>query len=168
MTSPSANSADGPRSVGNVELCLVQHGQAKTKDQDPDRALTDKGAADVMRVARCATEQLGVRPTRVFHSGKTRALQTAEAWSQLLATGVEAASGLDPNDDPSIWASRLDSETSDLLVVGHLPHLQRLAALLLTGDADRPVLRFHQGGLVVVERNDERWVTSVLLPPDAA
>jgi phosphohistidine phosphatase len=54
------------------------------------------------------------------------------------------------------------------MLIGHLPHLGRLAALLLTGDADRSVVRFRQGGLVGVERTDTGWVVSVLLPPETA
>ncbi len=54
------------------------------------------------------------------------------------------------------------------MLVGHLPHLGRLAALRLTGDADSSVIRFRQGGLVGVERTDTGWVVSVVLPPHAA
>jgi phosphohistidine phosphatase len=39
-----------------------------------------------------------------------------------------------------------------MMLVGHLPHLARLAGLLLAGDPDRPVIAFGQGGLVGLER----------------
>ena len=150
-----------------MQLHLVQHGQAKTEDEDPQRPLTDQGADDVARVARHAVEQLGVRATRVVHSGKTRARQTAEIWGSLLHADVEQADALAPNDDPTTWIERLDAESEDLMLVGHLPYLGRLASLLLTGDADRTVIGFRQGGLVGMERTDTGWVVSVMLPPDA-
>src|SRR6266702_736262 len=112
-----------------VHLYLVQHGQAKAEADDPERPLTDQGVADVEGVARHAVNHLGVRPARVAHSAKTRARQTAEIWARLLDADIAPSDGLAPNDDPATWAARLDSEVDDLMVVGHLPHLGRLAAL---------------------------------------
>jgi phosphohistidine phosphatase len=148
-----------------VRLYLVQHGQAKSEDEDPERPLTDRGVEDVTRVARQAVEQLGVRVARVVHSGKTRARQTAEVWGGVLEAGVEQADALAPNDDPTVWLQRLDAAADDLMLVGHLPHLTRLAGLL-TGVAERPVIRFRQGGLVGLERSGKGWLVSVVLPPD--
>ena len=148
-----------------MQLFLVQHGRAKTEDEDPDRPLTDQGVEDVDAVARHAIARLGVRPARVLHSGKTRARQTAEAWGGLLDVVVEPADALAPNDDPTIWLERLRSEPDDVMLVGHLPHLARLAGLLLVDAADRPVVKFRQGGLVALERTDTGWVVSVVLPP---
>ena len=149
-------------------LYLVQHGQAKAESEDPERPLTDQGVDDVTRVARHCVERLAVRPARVLHSGKTRAHQTAEIWGGLLGVDVEATDALAPNDDPTIWAERVDAETDDLMLVGHLPHLARLAGLLLTGADDRPVIQFRPGGLVALERIDTGWEVSAALPPGVA
>jgi phosphohistidine phosphatase len=151
-----------------VRLYLVQHGQAKAENEDPERPLTDRGIDDVARVAGQAVKQLGVRAARVAHSGKSRARQTAEVWGELLDADVEQAEALAPNDDPTIWVERLDAEAGDLMLVGHLPHLARLAALLLTGHSDHSVIRFRQAGLLALERTDTGWVVSLLLPPDSA
>jgi phosphohistidine phosphatase len=152
--------------VGGVQLYLVQHGQAMTEAEDPERPLTDQGADAVAQVARYAVGQLGVRPARVVHSGKTRARQTAEIWTGLINCDVEQGNGLAPNDDPTRWMERLGVETGDLMLVGHLPHLARLAGLLLTGDSDRAVIRFRPGGLVGLGGSGTSWVASLVLPPD--
>jgi phosphohistidine phosphatase len=151
-----------------VRLYLVQHGQAKTENEDPERPLTDQGLDDVARVASHAVERLGVWATRVVHSGKTRARQTAEVWGGLLDVDVEQADALAPNDDATIWVERLDAEADDLMLVGHLPHLARLAGLLLTGVSSHSVIRFQQGGLVGLQRADTVWVVLVVLPPQGA
>jgi phosphohistidine phosphatase len=44
------------------------------------------------------------------------------------------------------------------MLVGHLPHLARLAGLLLTGSSDRSVIRFCQGGLVGLEQTHTGWM----------
>jgi phosphohistidine phosphatase len=150
-----------------VRLYLVQHGQAKSETEDPERPLTDQGRAEVARVAHQAVEVAGMRPARVVHSGKTRARQTAEVWGGLLGIPVEEADGLAPNDDPGSWAGRLGSAGDDLLLVGHLPHLGRLAALLLIGSPDAPLVGFRPGGVVGLEQADTGWVIWVVMPPQA-
>src|SRR5207302_6276576 len=140
--------------VTTVRLYLVQHGQAKAEDEHPERPLTDQGASDVDRVARLAVGQLGVRPARVLHSGKTRSRQTAEAWGRLLDTDVEQSEGLAPNDDPTTWLTRLTTEADDLMLVGHLPHLARLVGALVTGTPERAIVGFRQGELVGLARDD--------------
>jgi phosphohistidine phosphatase len=148
-----------------MRLYLVQHGQAKSETEDPERPLTDQGVDDVVRVARHAVETLELRPAWVLHSGKTRARQTAGLWADVLGVDAEAADAMAPNDDPTIWAERVGAETDDLMLVGHLPHLARLTGLLLTGTTERTLVRFQQGGLVALERTDTGWEVSVVLPP---
>jgi phosphohistidine phosphatase len=140
-----------------VQLYLVQHGQAKTENEDPERPLTNKGVDDVARVARHAVEQLGVRGARVAHSGKTRARQTAEIWGGLLDTDIEQADALAPNDDPTTWVERLNADADDILLVGHLPHLTRRPSA--HGTHQQPSWAPH------LERSDQGWVVSVVLPP---
>ena len=140
---------------------LVRHGDAKGQDVDPQGHLTDRGAQDVRRVATEAVADLDVRPVSIFHSGKARSRQTAEIWGGLVGVEAKESDGLAPNDDPSAWAQRLVGEGDDVMIVGHLPHLERLVGLLVTGDADRPVVGFPAGGLVVVDRGDDGWLVAV-------
>jgi phosphohistidine phosphatase len=147
-----------------MRLYLVQHGEAKAEDEDPDRPLTDRGAADVRRVAGLAAAA-GITIERICHSGKTRAQQTAEAWGEALGARVEVAEALAPRDDPSVWAKRLTTETGEIMLVGHLPHLARLAGALLTDDPERPVVAFQPGGLVGLEQGETGWSVALALPP---
>src|SRR3954465_11120944 len=135
-----------------MRVYLVRHGEAERENVDPERHLTDRGAEEVRRIAPAAVDDLGVRPTRIVHSGKARARQTAEIWGGLVDAQVAETDGLAPNDDPSIWAARLNSEGDGLMLVGHLPHLERLTSLLVSGEADRTVAEFPAGGLVCLER----------------
>lgn len=151
-----------------MRLYLVQHGEAKTEQEDPQRPLADRGASDVSRVARTAVETHIVTAARIVHSGKTRARQTAEIWGEALGVPVDESEGLAPLDDPRIWANRLTAETGDVMLVGHLPHLAKLAGLLLVGDADRAVIAFRPGGLVGLDQREAGWSASLVVPPAAA
>jgi phosphohistidine phosphatase len=150
-----------------VTVYFVQHGQAKPEDEDPQRPLTDRGGEDVTWVAHWAIDRFGVRPSRVVHSGKTRSRQTAEIWGRLLDVDPEEGDTLAPNDDPATWVRRLAEETGDVMLVGHLPHLTRLASMLLSGDPDRQLIGFQHGGLLAVQHTDGGWIVALLLPPAA-
>jgi phosphohistidine phosphatase len=106
-----------------MRLYLVQHGEAKTEQEDPERPLTDRGAEEVRRVATRATERARLAIGQILHSGKTRARQTAEIWAEVLGVPVDQSEALAPLDDPKVWAARLDTGLEDLMLVGHLPHL---------------------------------------------
>jgi phosphohistidine phosphatase len=154
-----------------MRIYLVQHGQAVSSDENPDRPLSTDGRTETNRMADFAATSGEVAPVRIWHSGKTRAAQSAEILAAALKPplGVRSSDGLDPKDDPETWATRLPEMSQDVMLVGHLPHLSRLASALLAGDASRGVLRFAHAGIVCLEF-DQQWrlvwaVTPALLPP---
>ncbi len=141
-----------------MRVYLVQHGLAKDKSEDPARPLSDQGREDVTRCAGFLSLFEKPRPAKILHSGKLRAAQTAEMIAEAWG-GIEFKHMLDlaPNDDPSIWSAHLASMNTDLLLVGHLPHLQRLAGLLICGDPAREAVHFRNGGVVCLERRETGW-----------
>ncbi len=90
-----------------MQVYLVQHGLAKSKEEDPARPLTAAGREEVERVARAAAAA-GVRPASILHSGKLRAGQTAEIFAAHTksAEGAHAVEGLDPLARGSGWRRR--------------------------------------------------------------
>jgi len=148
-------------------LYLVQHAEAKSKEEDPERDLTEKGRRDLERVARYL-KRLHVQVGHIFHSGKTRAQSTAEILAQQVGptAGVSEAPGLKPLDDPEIWAERVADLQEDTLLVGHLPHLGKLASLLTSGDQEKGVVNFQMGGVVRLRRDEGNWGGAWMLVPD--
>ncbi len=139
-------------------LYLVQHGEAKSEKEDPERGLTDKGRADVQKTALLA-QNWKISTSALFHSNKTRALETARIMADHLgAKGFSGADGLAPLDAPGIWAERIAAMSEDAMLVGHLPHLAKLAGLLLCGDKEEMPVDFKMGGIVCLKRFDDgRW-----------
>ena len=146
-------------------LYLVQHGKAKSKDEDPDRPLTAEGRREVEAVMLLMMRYGGVTAARVAHSGKLRAAETARIIGSKLDVEVMEEDGLKPMDDPSVWAGRLDDDADDLMLVGHLPHLPKLASLLLCGDPDAGVVEFSNGGVVCLRFEDGSWALEWSIPP---
>jgi phosphohistidine phosphatase len=139
-------------------ILLVHHGDAVSPGVDPARPLSERGLGEVARLADEAATR-GVKPDIIWHSGKLRARQTAQAFWRACnpLAPLSAARGLLP-DDPPIWMrDQLAGETRSIVVVGHMPHIPRLLRLLLTGDADAVSVDFPQHGCVALEADGTRW-----------
>ena len=146
---------------------LVQHGEAQPKSQDPDRPLTPAGREAVERVAAWAA-RAGLKVEQIRHSGKLRAEQTAAIFAQQLqpGQGTTASSSLGPNGDVGPVAAELADCPYSVMIVGHLPFLGRLAGLMLAGEPQRHLVRFRNGGLVGLVREEEKWTVACLVPPE--
>ena len=75
--------------------------------------------------------------------------------------------GLSPLDNPDIWAARLIDIQDDAILVGHLPHLARLASLLLCGNSEKNIVAFRMAGVVCLKRDDAGvWSLQWMLTPE--
>ncbi len=157
-----------------MDVYLMQHGVAVAEEVDPTRPLTADGRAAVDRVAERA-RRAGVRIDRCVHSGKVRAEQTARILAEALGAKIEQRTGLAPSDPVAPFADWIGQEarsTPDaaIAVVGHLPFLDRLAALLVAGDERAQAVRFQNAGLVrlVPKRDTDGYTVAWVLVPDLA
>jgi phosphohistidine phosphatase len=146
-----------------MTLYLVQHGEAKSEAEDPERPLTARGRDDVARLAALLARS-GMRVARLEHSGKRRARETADILAAAIAATSTARSGLAPNDPVGALASEVSALTEDVMLVGHLPQLGRLVSLLLTRREEPSVVAFTPGTLVRLDRAAD-WVVVWVLPP---
>jgi phosphohistidine phosphatase len=149
-------------------LYLIQHGEAKSEKEDLARPLSEKGVKDVRKGASFISSNTGIAVESIFHSGKLRAAQTAGIVEEYFkpGKGVSERDELAPMDDPAVWAKRLETEGTDLVLVGHLPHLARLASLLLCGNPDAGAVNFHMGGIVCLKREEGRWSVDWMIIPE--
>jgi len=147
-----------------MNIYLVQHALALSKEDDPERGLSEKGMADTRRIVELLAGRVG--PARIVHSGKKRARQTAELLAESLnSQQVEEMLDLDPMADPGVWAAHLAAMTDDVMIVGHMPHVSRLASLLLVGDANAEVVRFSNAGVVCLGRDEAGWSLRWMVTP---
>ncbi len=149
-----------------MDFFLVRHGEAKLDSEDRRRPLSDQGRSDVEKVARAAVVK-ELRIAEILHSDKLRARQTAEILARFLspAGGVREISGLSPEDDPLLAKAELEAAEGSLMLVGHLPHLGRLASLLLTGDSEKKVVAFPAAAMVCLSRVAGAWNLGWALGP---
>jgi len=136
----------------NVKLYLAQHGQAVDKRIDPERPLSDQGLQEVGSVANYL-RQSDVKIKDIYHSGKSRAAQTAGIFADVLDINhLNEIDGINPNDPVEPIVDTINNWTEDTMIVGHMPFLPHMASHLLTGkppsDSD-----YLPGNIVCLERD---------------
>ena len=137
-----------------MALYLVQHGKSLPKDVDPECSLSKEGVSEVKLIAGVA-ENYHVKVQKIFHSGKKRASQTAALLYDILKPPQEVAEmpGLGPMDDVDAVVPKLDVD-ANVMLVGHLPFMERLVSRLTTGRAEHTIFKFQNGGIVCLDQEE--------------
>jgi phosphohistidine phosphatase len=153
-----------------MRLYLVQHGEAEPKEKHANRPLTSTGRNEIGRTAEFV-KRAGIRLHEIRHSRKLRAQQSAEVIGKQVKAerGVVAADGLAPKDNVEAVAAGINEQNEDIMLVGHLPFLERLATFLVTGNADaQPIVRFQRGGCCCLEREQDegKWAVLWMVVPE--
>jgi len=151
-----------------MKLYLVQHATAVPKEINSDRPLTEQGRQDTEKVA-AFIKPLNIAVEYLWHSQKTRAAQTAEILSNVIEvkTAQAGRDDLAPNDDVTPLKDDLARLQHDIMIVGHLPFLGKLASLLLTGSESADTVAFKNSGIVCLNRSEQsRWQVDWAITPE--
>lgn len=138
-----------------MRLYLVQHGKALSKDENTQRPLSDVGRQESEKIA-AFLKQRDIAIDLIWHSKKLRAAQTAQIISVSITTQrIEERDDLNPLDPVDKFPQELLDLNKDIMIVGHLPFLQKLSSLLLTGTQDKEPVSFANSGVVCLEHKEE-------------
>ncbi len=147
---------------------LVRHGEAVSAALDPQRPLSAHGRAQVAELGQLALSR-NVTVAEVLHSGILRARQTAEILAGYLQPpgGLRLSVGLLPEDDPECVKIELEAAVEPILLVGHLPFMDRLASLLLRGDRGLSKAEFSPATMVSCAKIEAMWRIEWQIGPTA-
>lgn len=148
-----------------MELYLMQHGSAFSKDIDPEEPLSPVGREQIIKSAQ-AVRRMGLAFDVVVASPKTRSQQTAGVVCELIGFPEE---NIVVTDKVKAMASPAESiefleqykNQGAVLVAGHLPNLARVAGELLS-PGHAPAIQFSNGGLTRIDVWEERDKAPVL------
>ncbi|HPD18569.1 MAG: phosphohistidine phosphatase SixA [Candidatus Goldbacteria bacterium] len=146
-----------------MNLYLVQHGKSRSKEEDVNRPLNAEGIKQTENVAGKFIQKKLENPAIIFCSNKLRAKQTAEILGQIInpAKGINVSDDLNPDDNPFVWFKKINKIDETVMIVGHLPHLKRLASLLIP---DNESINFVNSGIVCIAKEKSKWIlTDVVL-----
>ena len=137
-----------------MKLTLLRHAKSERdspSDLDFDRSLTERGRADSKRIGQ-EIRNLGLSFDLVLASPAQRVVET-----------LEGVGGLAPQFDDQIYDAStgqlleivrsVDNMVQSLMLVGHNPGFERLAATL----TDNAVDNVPTGALIEIELSVEHW-----------
>ena len=119
-----------------MKLYLVQHGISLSEEVDPEKSLSPDGEERSRKIAEFLKEK-SVQVDVLWHSPKKRAVQTAHILSETVASPeIQERKDLNPMDPVGNLSKEIEPLNKNLMIVGHLPFLQKLISLLLSGKED--------------------------------
>lgn len=149
-----------------MKLYLSQHGEQLPKDDDANEPLSEKGKTDVTNVASFFSPET-VEVNKIQHSVKQRAKETAELFAELIPLDVkiEERQGLKAMDDVQAMAHEVNALSENIMLVGHLPFMEKLCGILLTDNENRRPVIFERGCLVCLELEEGQWSINWVVKP---
>jgi phosphohistidine phosphatase len=148
-----------------MKLYLIQHGLALAKEEDPERPLSTQGKAETQRTAEYLKSR-SIKVDAIWHSTKLRAVQTVEIIDEAIACGkIQAREDMNPLDTVEKFHEKILAANKDIMIIGHLPFLQKLADSLLTGSEESKIIAFKNSGVVSLDY-DEKWTIGWLVSPE--
>ncbi len=137
-----------------MELYLMQHGTALSKELDEDRPLSPVGRDQLVKSAE-AVKKLGIGLDLIVASPATRSLQTAQIVAAQVGypeSAILQVNAVKPMARPEEVVEFLHEheDKGSVLIAGHLPSLEKIAALLISHRGEA-ALAFQNGGLTCIE-----------------
>jgi len=147
-----------------MKIYFVQHGKAGDIDRDGERHLTVEGRSETSIVA-SHMKRVGISIQEILHSGKMRARETAEIFGgKLSVKRVGSIDGMNPMDSTKDFVQNIDR--GDVMYVGHLPHLEKTVALLVTGNHTTNPIKVKNSGVICLQGEENQWEIAWYLTPE--
>ncbi|MDH4128435.1 MAG: phosphohistidine phosphatase SixA [Spirochaetota bacterium] len=150
-----------------MNLYLVRHADASDAIIDSLRSLSKQGETDIKKVSNYI-KNLNINVKTIYHSGKLRAEQTAIELSKniISETGIEARNDLNPMDNVESIIEFISNETDDIMLVGHLPFMNILAASLTGKSEHDDNIQFPTACLIHLQRLGSGWQLKLRISPN--
>ncbi len=154
-----------------MDLYLALHAEAEDKtppEQDAGRKIIQLGFDDIDRIGAFAPVAKGGTLSAIYHSHTVRTRETAKGFANHFKPrdGAVEIDGLMADDDISGWLERLNSSDEDIMIVGHMPNLKRIAGSLIAGDEAAHPIQFARAGVACLTRRDDNsWAVSWMVTP---
>lgn len=156
-----------------MKILLVRHTDAVSDMEDSHRPLSDKGIEQAKQIASFIAKAKWTSKV-IYHSGILRAEETANILRDkgMKDAELKVKKSISPEsevEDLSDWLDELShsGKSENITLVSHLPFLESLAGLLLTGSAAKTPVHVSKGAALCLEREESvgglwrvRWMVT--------
>jgi phosphohistidine phosphatase len=111
---------------------------------------------------------LRLRLGAIWHSDRVRAIQTAGLLSPAVVVKKRVElKDIGPDDRIGPLHRRLRKVRGDLMIVGHLPFLDKLLARLIAGSSAATLVNFTTSSIVALADDEGDWRIQWMMSPEA-
>ncbi len=147
-----------------MKVYIVQHGLSMPEEMDPEKGLSPEGKEQSRHVAEFMREK-NIRVDAIWHSPKKRAAQTAHIMAEILVcSDTQERKDLNPLEAIGNIPGEIKSLDKNLMIVGHLPFLQKLASGLLSGTENNQFISIRNSGVICLEYTDTWKLLWTVIP----
>ena len=155
-----------------MKVVLVHHVNALTKEQDPQRHISELGQAQAKRLG-ARLKAIGFAPERILHSEAQWTTDTATVMAAAMGLAgrtAQAAYPINTGDAVAPFLAEIAEAKGDLMMCGHVDYLLRAASALVCNDEQRKVVEFKPGNgtAVCLEGAGSEWVVTFAWRQDHA
>jgi len=148
-----------------MKLYLIQHGISLPAEEDPLKGLSERGKENTLKIV-ARLKEIHIRVDYLWHSKKLRSAQTA----QILLNSLPPAelierSDINPNDPVDKIEKEILNLNMGLMIVGHLPFLQKLLSKLITGTETYQLVKFVNSAVIALDYQ-KSWQISWIITPE--
>lgn len=149
-----------------MKLFLVRHGESVSTD-NAEPTLSETGIRQTQEVARFL-KQCRVEIDEMIHSEKWRAQQTAQIMGQIAAPDLTLIprTGLKPNDPIEPLLEEIAAFDRNVMVVSHLPFLEKLLATLVMGSESSSPIELCGSCVVCLQGSGLSWQIAWVISPE--
>lgn len=147
-----------------MRIYLMQHGHSLPENIDPNRGLSEQGKKETRKIG-WFLKKRNIKIATAWHSSKLRSKQTAQIISEYLhpAKLVER-NDINPNDPVERFPREIEKTGEELLIVGHLPFLQKLCSEILADSSSYDLVSFKNSGVICIENGGDYKILWVVVP----
>ena len=149
-----------------MKIYLVRHGEYLSSEMNADQSLSEKGRKETADIALWLKE-MNLEIGEIRHSVKKRAEETAEIIYNLIGSNSKLiqTDGLKPSDPIEPLLEEILAGDQNLMVVGHLPYLEKLMTVLLFGDERESPVDLCNSCVICLEGEKRHWKIVWMISP---
>jgi len=137
-----------------MRFIIVRHGEAEYHSEDDTRKLTHGGRKEAESTGRFLN-YLSVKPRYIIHSNKERSHATALIISEILnvTNSLHFEKNAGPDGDFHHIMEIVMNVEEPVILVSHIPLVNRITNYLLSDDNYGTLLRFDTGTVLILDRD---------------
>ncbi|MFC1566639.1 phosphohistidine phosphatase SixA [bacterium] len=142
-----------------MKLLIVRHADSISSPTIDEKILSEKGIQETVKIAK-HLQKIAYKSDNIWHSTKLRAKQTASIIAEHIDSTDKLVQkpNLAPLDDPRDIITEIENIDENVIVVSHLPFIQKMLSYLFINTDLLSIFDFKSSSVICLEKHESEWV----------